>query len=127
MNKEEQKIHRKEYMREYLREYKRKLRLDNAFRERERAYYREWYKRNGRNRDDNHIESILEWKQEHPDRVKISRKLQYAVQTGEVIKPLFCERCGRKARLSGHHEDYSKPLKVIWLCSSCHKIRHGIK
>ena len=34
-----------------------------------------------------------------------------------------CERCGaRKAQ--AHHEDYSKPLDVIWLCPKDHKARH---
>ena len=116
----------KEKFKAYQREYKRKRRLDSNFREKEHAYYRDWYKRNGRNRADDYAESILEWQQEHPDRVRASRELQYAVQTGKVIKPLLCESCGREKKLSGHHEDYSKPLKVVWLCSSCHKSRHGI-
>lgn len=46
------------------------------------------------------------------------------------IKPLDnCEECGAKVgvhtgTLHGHHEDYKKPLKVRWLCPSCHKRTH---
>lgn len=92
----------------------------------QRSYYREWYKRNGRNRADNYIEAILEWRQEHPDRVRVANNLRYAVKAGKILKPLACESCGREVRLGGHHEDYSKTFEVIWLCSSCHKIKHPI-
>ena len=25
-----------------------------------------------------------------------------------------------------HHEDYSKPLQVIWLCKACHLAEHRV-
>jgi hypothetical protein len=28
--------------------------------------------------------------------------------------------------LHGHHEDYSKPLAVHWLCPLCHRKRHAV-
>lgn len=31
--------------------------------------------------------------------------------------------CGRTPA-HAHHEDYSKPLEIVWLCASCHKSRH---
>lgn len=34
-----------------------------------------------------------------------------------------CEICG-KTRAQGHHEDYSKPLDVVWLCIRHHNDRH---
>jgi len=88
------------------------------------SYYKGWYAVHGRNRADNYQEVILEWRAEHPERVRAMSKLNAAINTGKVVKPEFCEDCGRQTRLSGHHEDYSLPLKVIWLCASCHKLRH---
>lgn len=35
-----------------------------------------------------------------------------------------CEVCGA-AKVEGHHEDYSKPLQVEWLCHRHHVERHG--
>jgi len=47
-------------------------------------------------------------------------KLNTAVRAGIIIKPMKCEKCNGKHRLTAHHEDYSKPLEVIWLCYECH-------
>lgn len=48
-----------------------------------------------------------------------------AVKAGEMIRPLWCEACGADARLQGHHDDYSKPLDVRWLCKACHARHHA--
>jgi len=46
-----------------------------------------------------------------------------ALYRGLIIKPTCCENCNTiSSRLNGHHEDYNKPLEVIWLCSSCHTL-----
>ena len=34
-----------------------------------------------------------------------------------------CEQCGALPA-DAHHDDYSKPLDVRWLCESCHGIEH---
>lgn len=31
--------------------------------------------------------------------------------------------CGRTPT-HAHHEDYTRPLDVVWLCASCHRHRH---
>ena len=54
-----------------------------------------------------------------------------AVRTGKLRKPDRCEVCNKKvpkARLQGHHEDYSKPLDVEWLCASkCHPAKDKVR
>lgn len=40
-----------------------------------------------------------------------------------VLIPQPCERCRKKKTLA-HHEDYARPLDVMWLCRKCHQRRH---
>lgn len=49
----------------------------------------------------------------------------YAVKLGILSKPEKCEICNEKKDLQGHHENYSKPLEVKWLCRICHCKQHG--
>ncbi|HZX14944.1 MAG TPA: hypothetical protein VFF49_11170 [Thermodesulfobacteriota bacterium] len=112
--------------RAYSREYNRKRRKDPIYLEYRKKYYREWYTKNGRNRAPDYIEAILTWRKEHPEAFKAYCKVAYALKIGKLVKPKKCSRCNRESRLSAHHEDYLKPLDVIWLCSSCHKKIHSI-
>ena len=41
------------------------------------------------------------------------RAVCYAISTGRLVKQP-CEVCGSKAW--AHHDDYTKPLEVRWLC-----------
>lgn len=53
------------------------------------------------------------------------QKVYRAVKTGKLVKPTSCERCRLDAsRIEAHHDDYSKPLNVKWLCTLCHSITH---
>ena len=48
-----------------------------------------------------------------------------AVRDGQLQKPDACEQCGSTFHIEGHHDDYSKPLEVRWLCAACHKQHHA--
>jgi len=45
-----------------------------------------------------------------------------AIEKGEMV-PKPCEKCGNPKSVA-HHEDYSKPLEVTWLCHACHMQHH---
>lgn len=67
-------------------------------------------------------------KKKFSEKLRAAYKLKYAVKTGKIKKPNSCSRCGKeftKKLIHGHHEDYSKPLEVKWLCNFCHKVVHG--
>lgn len=43
-----------------------------------------------------------------------------ALLSGKIIKPSNCSQCGKLRKVTAHHDDYSKPLEVRWLCYECH-------
>ena len=49
--------------------------------------------------------------------------LGHAIRAGRITRQT-CVVCGNE-KAHGHHEDYSKPLAVIWLCSKCHTDLHS--
>lgn len=52
-----------------------------------------------------------------------SRKYtKYAKKLG-IIQKTPCEVCGDE-RSQAHHQDYSKPLEIKWLCQKHHKEEH---
>jgi hypothetical protein len=54
-------------------------------------------------------------------------KLRDAVDSGKIIKPKNCPVCGKDKILHGHHNDYTKPLEVVWVCALCHTNLHKAK
>lgn len=81
------------------------------------AYGKDWRMKNPER--DAQLKRIR--RERYPERSSARRKVQTAIENGTLIKPLHCEMCGNETPLDGHHEDYSKPLDVIWLCRLCHR------
>jgi ribosomal protein S27AE len=46
----------------------------------------------------------------------------YAIKSGKLIKQP-CEKCGN-TKVEAHHDDYSRPLEVRWLCKIHHMEHH---
>lgn len=59
----------------------------------------------------------------HPDRSRARVAVGRAIANGSLVRAP-CADCG-DPKVQAHHEDYSKPLDVVWLCFSCHRKRHG--
>lgn len=70
------------------------------------------------------VETTKRMIKKYPEKWDARAKVSYAVKTGKLIRPSSCERCKTVTKIQGHHEDYSKPLEVMWLCKKCHVDRH---
>lgn len=60
-----------------------------------------------------------EYRLKYPERVRAHQRVTDAIRRGKIIR-LPCNICG-ELKSEGHHEDYSKPLDVIWLCRIHHR------
>jgi hypothetical protein len=52
---------------------------------------------------------------------RAQRYLAYCIESGKIVKPSQCEKCASTSkRIEGAHFNYQEPLRVRWLCRSCH-------
>lgn len=63
-----------------------------------------------------------QWKKDNIEKRSAHNIVRNAIRKGELV-PETCEKCGR-AIVEGHHDDYSKPLEVRWLCPKHHREIH---
>lgn len=69
----------------------------------------------------------------HQENVAARLAVRKAILSGEIIRKSACEVCGKEAvrrdgvtAVQAHHDDYTKPLDVRWLCSACHTAWHRL-
>jgi hypothetical protein len=92
---------------EYHRSYERLYFQDEKNRKRRNALMREYSKAPGT-------------KDRHKARWLTAR----AIRTGKLTKRP-CEVCKATTKVQAHHDDYSKPLDVRWLCLTHHVEHHA--
>ena len=69
--------------------------------------------------------SHKKWIEANEDKRAAHILLNNAIKAGKVEKPNACDDCGKcECRIEGHHDDYTKPLDVRWLCRECHLLQH---
>ena len=70
---------------------------------------------------------VAYWKKaaKDPEYIKVRRarrRVWYAIETGKLFRAA-CEICGNP-KTEAHHDDYSRPLEVRWLCRKHHGQLH---
>jgi len=69
--------------------------------------------------------SKARWRAAHPESVKAHNDANYAIESGRLVYPDVCERCGKpNLKFDKHHPDYARPLDVVFLCRHCHALLH---
>lgn len=58
-----------------------------------------------------------------PETVAAHHAVSEALACGVLVKQP-CASCGSSQKLQAHHDDYSKPLEVRWMCCACHMLHH---
>ncbi len=82
-------------------------------------YRKRWFSAPGYH--EKSLQFTQKYRRMYPEKYKARTAVFNAVATGK-LKRLPCEVCGAKAE--AHHEDYSKPLVVQWLCRKHHDAEH---
>lgn len=110
-----------ERAKEHDRIYSRRYRLDHP----------EWKKMNNIKNRKLVNKSVKEWHRKDPQRSIAYSVLHTALRTGKIKRGncIFkgvgeCSESEMKNPIDAHHEDYKKPLEVIWMCHSHHKKFH---
>ena len=72
---------------------------------------------------------MREWRKTHRLTGKSRQKdtcraIANVYQSRGLLAPQPCETCGAE-QAEKHHDDYSKPLDVRWLCVKCHLALEG--
>lgn len=91
-----------------------------SHKEEKRAYNNQYHQ-------DHRIELIAQAKhriESDADKAKAKWVFKDAIRREKLIRPDECSKCGKPCKPDGHHADYTKPLKVVWLCRSCHHYEH---
>ena len=86
--------------------------------------YREYDRERGKNAERLKASSEISkvWRAQDRRRAVAHNAVARAIKSGLLIRGV-CMRCA-EPKTVGHHEDYDKPLEVMWLCQPCHKQRH---
>jgi len=123
---EKYKIYQKEYMKTYneqprIKEYMKEYVSRDYVKKAKREYNKKYYSTE-RGREIAKINSVISYaKASAKGRYIVYGKVKAALKSGKLIKhPCFCG----ELKVEGHHEDYSKPLDVTWLCPLHHAERH---
>jgi len=108
------------WCKECCNKYSKKYRQEN------KEKIKEYRKIHKRDRGENYYQKVIKpWQEKNKEKVYAKDKLKYHIKKGTIQRLPYCQICGDfNNKISGHHFNYSKPLRVIWVCPSCHRQIH---
>lgn len=70
--------------------------------------------------------SVKKSKEKYRNATLSRSALSNAIISGRVIREPSCSVCSSTKLVQGHHDDYDRPLDIIWLCVKCHRSWHNL-
>lgn len=118
LSDEERRLRKSERRRKYYVEHKEsELGYSKKYREEHRdefnVYGKIWRERHREKWLENHKNYQKKYLKNNNMVVSAHNKVHNAILTGQITKKP-CEKCGREPA-EAHHNDYNKPLEVVWL------------
>ena len=89
--------------------------VDPEYLRKSKLQQRKWVENNR----DKHTARKLRWRDANRLKTKAHTAVKDALRRGKLIR-LPCIQCQSTINLEAHHEDYTKPLDIIWMCRPCH-------
>jgi len=89
---------------------------------RRKEYFRIFQKRRYIKKRDEIKSYAKSWHKNHPKVASAEQMARYYI---DIPEGQLCEKCNISFATQRHHPDYSKPLKIMFLCASCHRTERG--
>ena len=96
------------------------------------AYQREYYQKNRekileyhrkyRKNTGSGKKACAKYKSKNKEKIKAHTKVLGAIRSGK-LRQQPCVKCGEQ-KTEAHHDDYSKPFDIVWLCRKHHVQHH---
>jgi hypothetical protein len=120
------KDQRKEYNRAYYLAHKNELlNKSHAYHDIHKEYLTKQWRSYYELHKGDKAETRRLYERKYPERISAKHKVEYAIHVGKILKQP-CEICGAEYT-QAHHDDYSKPMVVRWLCIKHHRQYHAKK
>ncbi len=108
---------------DYHRQWYAKKKKDPSWIIKRRAKARLWEKKAKRKSTPEEMRKrVQDSSARYPDRLSARQQCALAIATGKLVRE-SCEVCGA-VKTDAHHDDYSKPYEVRWLCQKHHAEHH---
>ena len=71
-----------------------------------------------------HLDQQRRYRNKNRVKKRVHDKTLYEIERGRLLRPSKCSVCNIHCTPIAHHDDYTKPLEVTWLCTQCHSNVH---